>query len=97
MKGILEKAAKVDLAQMLAQSFGDHRLERHPWKDRPWEWASLRFEDGDFNTATHLDATACEKWFYQAADASPAMFRRTCPPRREGRGVPRAASCTSPA
>ena len=36
----------------------------------------LRFEDGDFNTATHLDLDAREKWFYQAIGASPAMFRR---------------------
>lgn len=36
----------------------------------------MRFEDGDFNTTTHLDTTAREKWFYQAVGASPAMFRR---------------------
>jgi hypothetical protein len=76
MKAILEKAAKLGIAQMRAQSFADRRPERFPWKDRQWEWASLRFEDGDFNTADRLDTTAREKWFYQAIGASPAMFRR---------------------
>jgi hypothetical protein len=40
------------------------------------EWASLRYEDGDFNTGARLDLEAREKWFYQAIGASPAMFRR---------------------
>jgi hypothetical protein len=76
MKGILEEAAKQGIAQMRAQSFADRRPERFPWPDRKWEWASLRFEDGDFNTEYFLDTTAREKWFYQAIGASPAMFRR---------------------
>ena len=46
------------------------------WEGRQWEWAALRFEDGDFNTAAHVDLAAREKWFYQAIGASPAMFRR---------------------
>jgi hypothetical protein len=58
------------------QSFADRRPERIVWPDRQWEWASLRFEEGDFNTAYYLDTTAHEKWFYQAIGASPAMFRR---------------------
>ncbi|WP_020469483.1 DUF1254 domain-containing protein [Zavarzinella formosa] len=76
LKAILEKASKLGIAQMRAQSFGDRRPERIVWRDRMWEWASLRFEDGDFNTAGRLDTTAREKWFYQAIGASPAMFRR---------------------
>jgi hypothetical protein len=76
MKGILEQAAKEGIAQMRAQSFADRRPERIVWPDRKWEWASLRFEDGDFNTAYYMDTTAREKWFYQAIGASPAMFRR---------------------
>lgn len=76
MKGILEKAAKLGIAQMRAQSFADRRPDRFPWPDRKWEWAGLRYEDGDFNTAYYLDTTAREKWFYQAIGASPAMFRR---------------------
>jgi hypothetical protein len=76
MKGILERAAKEGIAQMKAQSFADRRPERIVWPERKWEWASLRFEDGDFNTAYFLDTTAREKWFYQAIGASPAMFRR---------------------
>jgi len=76
MKSILEEAARVGNAQMRVQSFGDRSPTRLPWQDRQWQWASLRFEDGDFNTAEHTDLTAREKWFYQAIGASPAMFRR---------------------
>lgn len=76
MRNILEQAARVGNAQMRVQSFGDRRPDRFPWKDRKWEWASLRFEDGDFNTAGRLDPEARQKWFFQAIGASPAMFRR---------------------
>lgn len=76
MKAILEEAARVGNAQMRVQSFGDRRADRQVWRDRQWQWAALRFEDGDFNTNTHLDTDAREKWFYQAVGASPAMFRR---------------------
>ena len=76
MKAILAEAARVANAQMRVQSFGDRRPDRLPWKDRQWQWASLRYEDGDFNTHEHLDLEAREKWFYQAIGASPAMFRR---------------------
>jgi hypothetical protein len=76
MKEILEKAAKAGLAQMRAQSFADRRPDRVVWKDRKWEWAALRYEDGDFNTASYVDLEAREVWFYQAIGASPAMFRR---------------------
>jgi hypothetical protein len=76
MKEILEEAARVGNAQMRVQAFGDRRADRAVWKDRQWQWAALRFEDGDFNTRSHLDTDAREKWFYQAVGASPAMFRR---------------------
>jgi len=76
MKAILEEAARVGNAQMRVQAFGDRRADRQVWKDRQWQWAALRFEDGDFNTDTHLDTAAREKWFYQAIGASPAMFKR---------------------
>jgi hypothetical protein len=76
MKRILGEAAKVGNAQMRVQAFGDRRPDRVVWKNRQWQWASLRFEDGDFNTQTHIDSEAREKWFYQAIGASPAMFRR---------------------
>jgi hypothetical protein len=76
MRAILEEAAKVGNAQMRVQAFGDRRPDRMVWKDRQWQWAALRYEDGDFNTNSHLDTDAREKWFYQAIGASPAMFRR---------------------
>lgn len=76
MRRILEEAARLANAQMRVQSFDDRRPDRVVWPDRRWEWASLRYEDGDFNTAGRLDTDAREKWFYQAVGASPAMFRR---------------------
>jgi hypothetical protein len=76
LRRILEEAARVGNAQLRVQAFGDRRPDRQVWRDRQWQWAALRFEDGDFNTPTHLDAEAREKWFYQAVGASPAMFRR---------------------
>ena len=76
LKRILEEAARVGNAQMRVQAFGDRRPDRNVWKDRRWQWASLRYEDGDFNTQSRLDIEAREKWFYQAIGASPAMFRR---------------------
>lgn len=76
LKSILEEAARTANAQMRVQSFGDRRPDRFPWPDRKWQWVSLRYEDGDFNTHDRLDLEAREKWFYQAIGASPAMFRR---------------------
>jgi hypothetical protein len=76
LKALLEEAARVGNAQMRVQAFGDRRIDRLVWDDRQWQWAALRFEDGDFNTNSHLDLDAREKWFYQAIGASPAMFRR---------------------
>jgi hypothetical protein len=46
------------------------------WPDRQWEWAALRFENGQFDRPASVDTEAREKWFYQAIGASPAMFRR---------------------
>jgi hypothetical protein len=76
MREILERAARAANIQMRVQSFADRRPDRVVWPDRQWEWAALRFEDGDFNTADYLDTDAREKWFYQAIAASPAMFHR---------------------
>jgi hypothetical protein len=76
MTSILEKAASAGNAQMRVESFGDRRPDRIVWPDRKWEWAALRFEDGDFNTPNYADLYARDKWFYQAIGASPAMFKR---------------------
>jgi hypothetical protein len=82
MKRILVESARSENAQMRVQPFSDRRPDHFPWADRNLgqiengEWASLRFEDGDFNTQSHLDTEAREKWFYQAIGASQAMFRR---------------------
>jgi hypothetical protein len=76
MTGILEHAAKAANAQMRVESFGDRSPDRIVWPDRKWEWAALRFENGDFDAANYADLYARDKWFYQAIGASPAMFKR---------------------
>ena len=76
MRSILERAAQTANDEMRVQSFADRRADRFPWNDRKWEWAALRYEDGDFNVGSRTDLEAREKWFYQATGASPAMFRR---------------------
>lgn len=77
MRGILEKAARMANDQMRVQSFADRRPDRVPWKERQWEWATLRPENGTFDLPSYKDLKAREKWFFQAQIESPAMFRRT--------------------
>ena len=76
MKAILVNAAKLANAQMRIESFADRRPDRIVWPDRKWEWAALRFENGNFDTPNYADLYARDKWFYQAIGASPAMFKR---------------------
>jgi len=76
MTRILERAARIGNAQMRVQSFADRRPDRVVWPGRQWQWAALRFENGDFERPDSLDLEAREKWFFQAIGASPAMFRR---------------------
>jgi hypothetical protein len=76
MQRILEQAAQMASAQMRVESFADRRPDRVVWKDRQWEWAALRFEDGDFNAPNYADTYARDKWYFQAIGSSPAMFRR---------------------
>ena len=77
MQGILVKAAQIANDQMRVQSFADRRPDRLAWPDRKWEWATLRPENGTFDTPSYKDLEARTKWFYQAQIESPAMFRRT--------------------
>jgi hypothetical protein len=76
MKDLLERAARAGHAQLRAQAFADRRPDRVVWPSRRWEWAALRFENGDFDREDSTDTEARDKWFYQAIGASPAMFRR---------------------
>ena len=76
MQGILERAAKIGSVQMRVESLADRRPDRIVWPDRQWQWASLRYENGSFDTPHYTDTYAREKWFYQAIAASPAMFKR---------------------
>jgi hypothetical protein len=73
---LLERAARAGSGQLRVQSLADRRPDRLVWPGRRWEWAALRFENGDFDRADSVDTDAREKWFYQAIGASPAMFRR---------------------
>jgi hypothetical protein len=77
MTQILEEAARIGNGQLRVQSFADRRPDRVVWPDKQWEWAALRFENGDFYAADYLDVDAREKWFFQAIGVSPAMFRRS--------------------
>jgi hypothetical protein len=76
MRAILGRAARTASAQLRVQSFADRRPDRVVWPDRQWEWAALRFENGDFDRADSVDTEARDKWYYQAIGSSPAMFRR---------------------
>jgi hypothetical protein len=76
MRALLARAAVIGNWQMRVQAFADRRPDRIVWPDRYWEWAALRFENGDFERADFVDTEARDKWFYQAIGASPAMFRR---------------------
>jgi hypothetical protein len=76
MRAILERAAVVGSAHLRVESFADRRPDRVVWPDRHWEWAALRFENGDFDRPGSVDTEARDKWFFQAIGASPAMFRR---------------------
>jgi hypothetical protein len=76
MKEILTQAAVKGHAQMCVQSFADRRPERNVWDGSQWEWATLRPENGTFETTDFIDLYAREKWFFQAQIESPAMFSR---------------------
>ena len=76
MRDILTRASQLGNAQLRVQSFADRRLDRDVWPGTTWEWAVLRPENGTFDTETHTDNYARQKWFYQAQIESPAMFKR---------------------
>jgi hypothetical protein len=73
----LEAAARIGNGQLRVQSFADRRPDRVVWPGRQWQWAALRYENGDFSADGYLDVDAREKWFFQAIAASPAIFRRS--------------------
>jgi hypothetical protein len=76
MKAILEQAARDGRDQMLVSSFDSNRPDRLAWADRRWEWASLVFDNGDFETPSGIDLEARDRWYAQAILGSPAIFRR---------------------
>ena len=76
MKGILERAAKMGRAQMMASAFASTRADRFAWPDRKWEWAGLVPNVAEFETLGGTDLEARDRWFIQAIVTSPAMFRR---------------------
>jgi hypothetical protein len=77
MKVLLERAARAGRDQMLVAGFASSRPDRLVWQDRTWEWAALRYENGDFERPTGIDVEARDRWFSQAVGASPKMFLRT--------------------
>lgn len=76
MTAILERAARLANGQMRVQSLADRREDRQAWGDRQWEWAGKRPEHAIWDMPHRRDLEAREKWFFQAAIESPAMFRR---------------------
>ena len=76
MTAILERAAEIGTPRCGCSP--SPTAARTGWSgpDRQWEWAALRFENGDFRPPGSVDADAREKWFFQAIGESPAMFRR---------------------
>jgi hypothetical protein len=62
---------------MLVSGFASHRADRIVWPNRKWEWAALRFENGDFELPTAIDVEARDRWFSQAVGMSPKMVLRT--------------------
>jgi hypothetical protein len=76
MKAILERAAKVGRDQMLIAGYGSNRPDRVVWPDRKWEYATLRWENGNFELPTGIDLEARDRWFSQAVGMSPKMVLR---------------------
>lgn len=76
MKKILLRAAKDGRAQMLVAGFASNRPDRFVWKDLKWEYATLRWENGDFELPTGIDLEARDRWFSQAVGMSPKMVLR---------------------
>jgi hypothetical protein len=77
MKGILERTAKDGKDQMLVAGFASNRPDIAVWPDRRWEYATLRWENGDFELPTGIDMEARDRWFSQAVGMSPKMVLRT--------------------
>ena len=77
MRAILERAAKIGRDQMLVSGFGSNRPDRFVWPDRNWEYAALRYENGDFELPSGIDLEARDRWFSQAIGMSPKMVLRT--------------------
>lgn len=77
MKAILERAAKTGRDQMLVAGFASDRPDRFVWPDRKWEYATLIYQNGDFELPTGIDLEARERWFSQAVGMSPKMVLRT--------------------
>jgi hypothetical protein len=77
MQELLLRAARDGRAQMLVAGFASSRPDRFVWKDRQWEYATLRWENGDFELPTGIDLEARDRWFSQAVGVSPKMVLRT--------------------
>ena len=76
MKKVLLKAARRGRKQMLVAGFGSSRPDRFVWKKRRWEYATLRWENGDFELPTGIDLEARDRWYSQAVGMSPKMVLR---------------------
>ena len=73
---LLVTAARIGRDQMLVSGFGSSRPDRFVWKNRRWEYSTLRWENGDFELPTGIDLEARDRWFSQAVGMSPKMVLR---------------------
>lgn len=76
MKAVLKRAAQAGRAQMLVSAFDSDRADRFVWSDRKWEYATLRWENGNFELPTGIDLEARDRWFAHAVGMSPKMVLR---------------------
>ncbi len=77
VREILETAAKTGRDQLLVSGFASARDDVQTWADRRWEWATLIWQNGDFETPGSYDLEARDRWFSQAVGMSPKMVLRT--------------------
>ena len=76
MSKLLLTAAQIGRDQMLVSGFASARPDRFVWKNRKWEYSTLRWENGDFELPTGIDLEARDRWFSQAVGMSPKMVLR---------------------
>ncbi len=77
MKELLVEAAKKGEEQSFVNSFLNDDPNRIVWEGKNWEWVVFgKDPDKYYYFDEYMDISLRERWFYQAAVESPAMFER---------------------